>query len=188
MSKLETRTKEDILSILKLSGISSKKSNAINSFKQEILEKGFARSNYLDLIDKLYNTDTKNISLSELDSLDFKLNELRNQTIDLINTKKSNISNTMFIKYKKNEVYYTAKIWLFNDKLFIIKDMNDSSSKLFSYDYNSKGKMTNEKESTMKILNNKIKNYDGISTLINVNTLKSLKNIFGDNIQLYIGN
>ena len=188
MSKLETRTKEDILSILKLSGISSKKSNAINSFKQEILEKGFARSNYLDLIDKLYNTDTKNISLSELDSLDFKLNELRNQTIDLINTKKSNISNTMFIKYKKNEVYYTAKIWLFSDKLFIIKDMNDSSSKLFSYDYNSKGKMTNEKESTMKILNNKIKNYDGISTLINVNTLKSLKNIFGDNIQLYIGN
>ena len=188
MSKLETRTKEDILSILKLSGISSKKSNAINSFKQEILEKGFARSNYLDLINKLYNTDTKNISLSELDSLDFKLNELRNQTIDLINTKKSNISNTMFIKYKKNEVYYTAKIWLFSDKLFIIKDMNDSSSKLFSYDYNSKGKMTNEKESTMKILNNKIKNYDGISTLINVNTLKSLKNIFGDNIQLYIGN
>ena len=26
------------------------------------------------------------------------------------------------------------------------------------------------------------------STLINVNTLKSLKNIFGENIQLYIGN
>ena len=66
--------------------------------------------------------------ITELDSLDFKLNELRNQTIDLINSKKSNISNTMFIKYKKNEVYYTAKIWLFSDKLFIIKDMNDSSS------------------------------------------------------------
>ena len=188
LSELENRTKEDILSILKLSGISSKKSNAYNSFKQEILDKGFARSKYIDLIDRLYNTDSKNISISELDSLDFKLNELRNQTIDLINTKKSSNSNSIFIKYKQNEVYYTAKIWLFNDKLFIIKDINNASSKLFSYDYNSKGKMSNEKESSMKILENKIKNYDGISTLINVNTLKSLKNIFGDNIQLYIGN
>lgn len=188
LSDLENRTKEDILSILKLSGISSKKSNAYNSFKQEILDKGFARSKYLDLIDRLYNTDSKNISISELDSLDFKLNELRNQTIDLINTKKSSNSNSIFIKYKHNEIYYTAKIWLFNDKLFIIKDINNASSKLFSYDYNSKGKMSNEKDSTMKILENKIKNYDGMSTLINVNTLKSLKNIFGDNIQLYIGN
>jgi len=187
LSSLEKRTKEDINSLLKLSGINSKKSNLISSFKHEILEKGFSRSKYIELINKLENKN-KLLTLSEVDSLDFQLNDLKNQTIEILNSKKSNISNTVFIKYKERDIYKSAKIWLFQDKLFIIKNIEDASSKLYSYDYNKKGKIGEESESNLKVLNNKIKNYDGEPTLINVNTLKSLKNIFGENIQLYIGN
>tara|TARA_Y100000034_G_scaffold136444_1_gene212947 strand:- start:1334 stop:3199 length:1866 start_codon:yes stop_codon:yes gene_type:complete len=188
VKKISEQVKEDVQLVLKVAGVKASKKGLDNALKSELVDRGLARSTYLDLVKNAQNIDEKLATLAEAESLMFGLDKIRDETINIINAEKglNKDKYKITLKYGAGERQKMAILWLFGEEAFLIKD-SSGSSKIVKYIIDKKGRLTNEKESSLKVLENKLSTFEGGQTRITSRTINSLKDILDDNLQLMIG-
>jgi len=189
IDELKNRTKEDVKLVLKVAGIKSNKKNISSALQSELIEKGLARSKYNELIKQLETMNKDLTSLSMIDSLEYNLDNIRDETINIINSEKGLNKNkhSLTLKYGAGDKQKVASIWLLKNIAFIIKDLSNQQSPVYKYSFDGTGKLSNEQKSSLKVLENKLSTYSGEKVRITSKTINQLKEMLDKNLQLLIG-
>ena len=175
---------EDAQLVLKIAGVKASKSGVSNALKSELISKGLARQKYLELIESASKLDSGRSSLTEVESLDFNLDKVRDETIDIINSEKG-LNKDKFkltLRFGSGETQGVAELWLFNDEAFIVR-----SNLITKYSIGKKGVLTNPKKSTLKVLEKKLTTFDGTPTQVSTKMINSLKEILDNNLRMFVG-
>ena len=124
-----------------------------------------------------------------MDSLEYNLDTIRDETINIINSEKglNKDKHRLTLKYGAGERQKVASIWLFKDTAFMIKDLSDKQSPVYKYSFESTGRLSNEQKSSLKVLENKLTTYSGEKARITAKTINQLKEMLDNNLQLLIG-
>jgi len=175
---------EDAQLVLKIAGVKASKSGVSNALKSELISKGLARQKYLELIESASKLDSGRSSLTEVESLDFNLDKVRDETIDIINSEKG-LNKDKFkltLRFGSGETQGVAELWLFNDEAFIVR-----SNLITKYSIGKKGVLTNPKKCTLKVLEKKLTTFDGTPTQVSTKMINSLKEILDNNLRMFVG-
>ncbi|MDP6845439.1 MAG: nucleotidyltransferase domain-containing protein [Candidatus Nanoarchaeia archaeon] len=185
---VKSKSVEDVQLVLKVAGVKASKSGVKNALKSELIAKGLASSKYLDLINSAGNLDSNRSSLTEVESLEFGLDKVRGETIDIINAEKG-LNKDRFrilLRYGSGENQRTAHLWLFNTEVFIVK-MGSGQAEIVKYEVGKKGVLQNGKSSTLKVLEKKLATFDGAPTQVSTKMISSLKELLDDNLRMFVG-
>jgi len=189
IDELKNRTKEDVKLVLKVAGVKSNKKNIASALQSELIEKGLARSKYKELIEQLETLNKDLTSLSMIDSLEYNLDNIRDETINIINSEKGLNKNKhrLTLKYGAGNKQKVASIWLLKNRAFMIKDLSNQQSPVYKYSFDGTGKLSDEQKSSLKVLENKLSTYSGEKARITSKTINQLKEMLDKNLQLLIG-
>jgi hypothetical protein len=185
---VKSKSVEDAQLVLKIAGVKASKSGVTNALKSELIAKGLARQKYLELINSASKLDAARSSLTEVESLDFNLDKVRDETIDIINSEKG-LNKDKFrltLRYGSDESQGSAELWLFHKEVFIIR-RSGRESLITKYVVGKKGSLKDPKKSTLKVLEKKLATFDGTPTRLSTKMISSLKTILDDNLQIFIG-
>ncbi|RZD32254.1 MAG: hypothetical protein CXT77_00590 [uncultured DHVE6 group euryarchaeote] len=185
---VKSKSVEDAQLVLKIAGVKASKSGVTNALKSELIAKGLARQKYLELINSASNLDAARSSLTEVESLDFNLDKVRDETIDIINSEKG-LNKDKFrlnLRYGSDEIQGSAELWLFYKEVFIVKK-SGRENLITKYIVGKKGSLKDPKKSTLKVLEKKLATFDGTPTRLSTKMISSLKTILDDNLQIFIG-
>ena len=185
---VKSKSVEDAQLVLKVAGVKASKSGVKNALKSELIAKGLASSKYLELINSAGNLDSNRSSLTEVESLEFGLDKVRDETIDIINAEKGLNKDRfrLLLRYGSGENQRTAHLWLFNTEVFIVK-MGSGQAEIVKYEVGKKGVLKNSKPSTLKVLEKKLATFDGAPTQVSTRMIKSLKELLDDNLRMFVG-
>ena len=189
IKNLKNTSKEDIKLILKVAGIKVNKKNVNSTLKSELIDKGLARSRYSELLVRLTALNKEIATLAEVESIEYGLETIRAETINIINASKglNKDKYKITLKYGAGEKQKTALFWLFTKNAFLLKDVSSPHSKMYKYDIDGTGRLSNEQKTTSKVLENKLSTFEGTQTRITAKTINKLKELLGKNLQLLIG-
>ena len=189
IDELKNRTKEDVKLVLKVAGIKSNKKNTSSALQSELIGKGLARPKYKELIEQLEIMDKDLTSLSMMDSLEYNLDNIRDETINIINSEKgmNKDKHRLTLKYGAGAKQKVASIWLLKGMAFMIKDLSNKQSPVYKYSFDGIGKLSDEQKSSLKVLENKLSTYSGEKVRITAKTINQLKEMLDKNLQLLIG-
>jgi len=189
IDELKNKTKEDVKLVLKVAGVKSNKKNISSALESELINKGLARSKYKELIGQLEGMNKELTSLSMMDSLEYNLDTIRDETINILNSEKglNKDKHRLTLKYGAGERQKVASIWLLKDMAFMIKDLSNQQSPVYKYSFDGMGKLSNEQKSSLKVLENKLVTYSGEKARITAKTITQLKEMLDNNLQLLIG-
>ena len=179
---------EDAQLVLKIAGVKASKSGVSNALKSELISKGLARQKYLELIESASKLDAGRSSLTEVERLDFNLDKVRDETIDIINSEKG-LNKDKFkltLRFGSGEDQGVAELWLFHEEAFIIRSAARDSI-ITKYSIGKKGALTNPKKSTIKVLEKKLATFDGTPTRVSTKMISSLKEILDSNLRMFVG-
>jgi predicted nucleotidyltransferase/uncharacterized protein (UPF0332 family) len=185
---VKSKSVEDAQLVLKIAGVKASKSGVTNALKSELIAKGLARQKYLELINAASKLDAARSSLTEVESLDFNLDKVRDETIDIINSEKG-LNKDKFrltLRYGSGEIQGSAELWLFYKEVFIVKK-SGRENVITKYVVGKKGSLKDPKKSTLKVLEKKLATFDGTPTRLSTKMISSLKTILDDNLQIFIG-
>lgn len=179
---------EDMQLVLKVAGVKASKNGVKNALKSELISKGLARSKYLELVNSAEKLDNNISSLSEVESLEFNLDKVRDETIDIINAEKGLNKDRfkLMLKYGSGEKEGTANLWLFNTEAFIVK-LGSGQAEIVKYEIGKKGVLKTGKPSTLKVLEKKLATFDGAPTQVSTRMIQSLKELLDDNLRMFVG-
>ena len=189
IDELKNRTKEDVKLVLKVAGVNSNKKNTSSALQSELIGKGLARSKYKELIEQLETMNKDLTSLSMMDSLEYNLDNIRDETINIINSEKglNKDKHRLTLKYGAGDKQKVASIWLLKSMAFMIKDLSNQQSPVYKYSFDGAGKLSDEQKSSLKVLENKLSTYSGEKVRITSKTINQLKEMLDKNLQLLIG-
>ena len=189
IDELKNRTKEDVKLVLKVAGVKSNKKNIASALQSELIGKGLARSKYKELIEQLETLNKDLTSLSMIDSLEYNLDNIRDETINIINSEKGLNKNKhrLTLKYGAGNKQKVASIWLLKNMAFMIKDLSNQQSPVYKYSFDGTGKLSDEQKSSLKVLEYKLSTYSGEKARITSKTINQLKEMLDKNLQLLIG-
>ena len=189
IDELKNRTKEDVKLVLKVAGVKSNKKNISSALQSELIGKGLARSKYKELIEQLETMNKELTSLSMMDSLEYNLDNIRDETINIINSEKglNKDKHRLTLKYGAGDKQKVASIWLLKSMAFMIKDLSNQQSPVYKYSFDGTGKLNDEQKSSLKVLENKLSTYSGEKVRITSKTINQLKEMLDKNLQLLIG-
>lgn len=189
IDELKDRTKEDVKLVLKVAGIKSNKKNVRSALQSELIDKGLARSKYTELIEKLEGLDKELTPLSMMDSLEYNLDTIRDETINIINSEKglNKDKHRLTLKYGAKDKQKIASIWLLKSMAFMIKDLSNQQAPVYKYSFDGTGRLFDEQKSSLKVLENKLATYSGGKARITAKTINQLKEMLDKNLQLLIG-
>jgi uncharacterized protein (UPF0332 family)/predicted nucleotidyltransferase len=185
---VKSKSVEDAQLVLKVAGVKASKSGVKNALKSELIAKGLASSKYLELINSAGNLDSNRSSLTEVESLEFGLDKVRDETIDIINAEKGLNKDRfrLLLRYGSGENQRTAHLWLFNTEVFIVK-MGSGQAEIVKYEVGKKGVLQNGKSSTLKVLEKKLATFDGAPTQVSTKMISSLKELLDNNLRMFVG-
>jgi len=185
---VKQKSVEDMQLVLKVAGVKASKSGVKNALKSELISKGLARSKYLELVNSAEKLDNNISSLSEVESLEFNLDKVRDETIDIINAEKGLNKDRfkLMLKYGSGEKEGTANLWLFNTEAFIVK-LGSGQAEIVKYEVGKKGVLKNGKPSTLKVLEKKLATFDGAPTQVSTRMISSLKELLDNNLRMFVG-
>ena len=69
----------------------------------------------------------------------------------------------------------------------IIKDTSKADTSIFKFSIDKKGEFKNKKKTTLKELENALNKFAGTPTKLTKNTIKSLKEILGEDMKVVVG-
>ncbi len=189
IDELKDRTKKDVKLVLKVAGIKSNKKNVRSALQSELIDKGLARSKYTELIEKLEGLDKELTPLSMMDSLEYNLDTIRDETINIINSEKglNKDKHRLTLKYGAKDKQKIASIWLLKSMAFMIKDLSNQQAPVYKYSFDGTGRLFDEQKSSLKVLENKLATYSGGKARITAKTINQLKEMLDKNLQLLIG-
>ena len=185
---VKSKSVEDAQLVLKVAGVKASKSGVKNALKSELIAKGLASSKYLELINSAGNLDSNRSSLTEVESLEFGLDKVRDETIDIINAEKGLNKDRfrLLLRYGSGENQRTAHLWLFNTEVFIVK-MGSGQAEIVKYEVGKKGVLQNGKSSTLKVLEKKLATFDGAPTQVSTKMISSLNELLDNNLRMFVG-
>ena len=188
IKSVKAKSIEDVQLVLKVAGVKASKSGVKNALKSELISKGLASSKYLELINSAEKLDSNRSSLTEVESLEFGLDKVRDETIDIINAEKGLNKDRfrLMLRYGSGESQRTAHLWLFNTEVFIVK-MGAGQAEITKYEVGKKGVLKNGKPSTLKVLEKKLATFDGAPTQVSTKMITSLKELLDDNLRMFVG-
>jgi len=177
--------KEDVLAALSMMDEKAGK-DVIASFKKVFVDKGLAGTRYLEILKKIESiSKTYKTSRKELSSLRCEEARLSEDLFDRIRIEKGKKID----KYKISCNYgdKIAAIWLLTNNAYIIKDTSKADTSIFKFSIDKKGEFKNKKKTTLKELENALNKFAGTPTKLTKNTIKSLKEILGEDMKLVVG-
>lgn len=177
---------EDILAALSLMDKKADK-DIISSFKKYFVDTNLASTRYLEVLKKIKKAakDFK-ISRKELSSLRWEENKLAEDLFERIRTEKGKKIEKykVLANYDKNK---TAAIWLLTKNAYIIKDTSKADTSIIKVNIDKNGAFKNSKKSSLKEVEKALNKFAGTPTKLTKQTIKSLKNILGEDMKLVVG-
>jgi len=188
IKEVKQKSVEDMQLVLKVAGVKASKNGVKNALKSELISKGLARSKYLELVNSAEKLDSNRSSLTEVESLEFGLDKVRDETLDIINYEKGLNKDRfrLMLRYGSGESQRTAHLWLFNTEVFIVK-LGSGQAEIVKYEVGKKGVLKNGKASTLKVLEKKLATFDGTPTQVSTKMITSLKELLDDNLRMFVG-
>lgn len=188
IKEVKQKSVEDMQLVLKVAGVKASKNGVKNALKSELISKGLARSKYLELVNSAEKLDSNRSSLTEVESLEFNLDKVRDETLDIINYEKGMNKDRfrLMLRYGSGENQRTAHLWLFNTEVFIVK-LGSGQAEIVKYEVGKKGVLKNGKASTLKVLEKKLATFDGTPTQVSTKMIASLKELLDDNLRMFVG-
>jgi len=181
---LYEKAMEDVSAALKMAGVSPGK-DLLKTFEKEVVSAKLAPSRYLEVLKKIKDLkDKPEGSRVEISRLMFEQDRLAKDVFDIIRAQKIGAIE----RYKTSGLYgdKRADVWLLGREVYIVKDVTTPQTGIYKYGVGSKGELKDEKKVTLKELNDAVKKYAGEATAVTDSTLKSLKDILGNDLKLMV--
>lgn len=184
--KLYRDTKEDVLAAFSMIDIKSEK-DFISSFEKYFVDKNLASTRYLEVLNKIKKASQDfKTSRKELSSLRWEESKLCEDLFERIRIEKGKKIEKykVLANYDKNK---TASIWLLTKKAYLIKDISKADTSIIKFDIDKNGAFKNKKKSSLKDVEKALNTFAGTPTKLTKNTIKSIKEILGEDMKLVVG-
>jgi len=187
IKSLYEKTVDDILAALKMADIKVRKEDVLSGL-QKLVKAKLAPSRFYDVVKQIFELKKKGRApIKEIASLNFEESRLARSTFELIRAHKAKPVE----KFKLSAVYNNgrkkADIWLLTDRAFVVFDTSDPRTPMKKYEILKDGGLRELGDTNLDEINNALEKFTGTPTKLTSETIKSLKKILAEDMQIVVG-